>query len=148
MLTLDARATVSLSTDDALEIEAFDVNLAHAYGCLGRDRGSRNPHGTTQMHPLVQGLRWHSLTAFQPLLIPLQEEGVVLRDFSNRLRLKEVQINVVLSENFTSFFCLQDESFLEVTFTAEDLREGMVLVFSVKELQALLPARACLSAHD
>ena len=90
MLTLDASTTVSLATNDALKVEAFDVNLIHTNGCLGCDRGSWDPHGTAQVHPLVQGLSWHGLLAFQPLLVPLQEKGVVFRDFSDRFRLEEV----------------------------------------------------------
>ena len=42
------------------------------------------------------------------------------------------------------FLDLHDESLLEIAFPAQDGRQGMVLVFTLKELESLTPSRASL----
>ena len=79
VLALNARA-ISFATDNALQVKALRINLAHAHRSFGSDSRSRNPHGATEMDPLVQCICGNSLVAFKTLLVPLQEECVVFRN--------------------------------------------------------------------
>ena len=93
------------------------------------------------MNPFVQGLRWHRLWIFKSLLIPLQEESVILGDLCDSFRLQEVQINLILREfGIFSFFCLHDQSLLEISLSTQDRGQGVVFVLAFKELKTLTAA--------
>ena len=83
VLALDASTTMPFTADDALQVEALHIYLAHADWRFRRDGRAGNPHGATQMHPLVEGLRGHSGRVLEALLVSLQEKRVVFRDFCN-----------------------------------------------------------------
>ena len=148
MLALDTGTAVALAADYALQVEPLGVDFAHSDGGLGRDEGPGDPHGARQVHPFVEGLGRHSLRAFQPLLVPLQEEGVVFWYLSDGLRLKEVQVDLVLREiRILVLLRLQDECLLEVAFAAQDRAQRMVPVLPLKKLQPLVSPRAGLLLH-
>ena len=114
MLALDARAAVSLSADDALQVEPLHVDFAHPYWSFRRHVGSWDPHGAREVNPFVEGLGRGGPGALQPLLVPLQEKGVVFGNLGDRLALEEVEIDEVLREVFPSFFLRHDKRLLEV----------------------------------
>ena len=77
MLALNAGAT-SLAANDALKIESLHIDLAHPHRRLRSHARPGDPHRTAQVDPLVQSLSGHRLWAFEALLVPLQEESIVL----------------------------------------------------------------------
>lgn len=58
ILALDARAAILAATDDTLETEPLRVDLGHPDRCLRCNDRARNPIGTAEMDPLIQGLSW------------------------------------------------------------------------------------------
>ena len=148
VLTLNAGTAVALATDYALQVEPLSVYFAHSDWGLRRNEGPWDPHGARQVYPFVEGLGWNRLRAFQPLLVPLQEEGVVFGDLGDRLRLQEVQVDLVLWKiGVFVLLRLQDQRLLEVAFTAQDRTQRVVPVLPLKKLQTLVTPRACLLLH-
>jgi len=54
VLALDTSALVTLSANDALQVESLYINLAHPNGGLWRNRWTWDPHGAAEVHPLVE----------------------------------------------------------------------------------------------
>lgn len=98
VLALHAGAAVLLPADDALEQETLGVDLAAPHWRLGSNSRTWYPHGAAMVNPFIQSFRvgncLKSLHNF--LLIPLNEEGVVLRYFHNLLRRDEVELDLLL----------------------------------------------------
>ena len=145
VLALNARA-ISLATDDALQIEALRVNLAHAHRSFGSHCRSRDPHCAAQMDPLVEGVSGNGLIALESLFVALEEERVVFRNLGDGLRFEEMQFNVVLGEVFSILSLLVCHLLLIAALSVQNLRQRMVLVLSLEEMQALAPVRATLLA--
>lgn len=85
VLTLDTAALVFCSTDYAKQVKPFKLNFLEFYGGFGRDCRTRNPHGTTQMHPLVKSLGRQRFLCLEHFTISLQKVGVVFRDLTTAL---------------------------------------------------------------
>jgi hypothetical protein len=136
VLALDTSTTAPFAADNALEVKSLDVNLAHAHRRLRGHIGARDPHGTAQVHPFVEGLSQYCFWTFKSLLIPLQEESIVFRNFGYGLTLQKVEVHVVLREGLPRCLGLHDERLLKVSLAAQDLGQCVVLVFAFEELQA------------
>ena len=145
MLALDTRA-ISFSADYALQIKSLGIDLAHTYRCFRCHGGPRDPHRAAKMDPLIQRICRYRIDTFQALLVPLKEEGVVFWDLSDGLRLEEVQLDIILREVFSILSLLICHLFLVATLSIENLRQCVVLVLTLEELQALVPVRATLLA--
>lgn len=77
VLALDAGAIIFHSTDDALQLEPFTVNLVQTNWSLRSHHWPRDPHSTAQVNPLVEGLSRRHFTCLQQLVVSLQEKVVV-----------------------------------------------------------------------
>ena len=98
------------------------------------------------MDPLVEGVSGNGLIALESLFVALEEERVVFRNLGDGLRFEEMQFNVILGEVFSILSLLVCHLLLIAALSVQDLRQRMVLVLSLEEMQALAPVRATLLA--
>lgn len=108
VLALNTRPAILAATDYALKVEALEVDFRHPHRCLGRHDRPWDPHGATQVNPFVESLSARNRCFVKPLSVALQKESIVFRDLCNKLRLKEMQLYLILRKHLLSLFRLCD----------------------------------------